>query len=124
MAIKESFEVIILVDGKPAPDFPDQDSQDDPKERNSISRFIEVTSGSQFAFEIKIHPMHYWRDETALGFLIHIDGKFARGVACTKDDFSPLRMPGWSMIYDGTYAGRGADLKRVMFRFADLETRE
>lgn len=122
MAIKNHLAVTILVDGEPATEYDDTSSSGQPNEPNTTTKYIEVTSGSRFAFKIEVLPAYQPAEEHGLSFYPWIDGNTITATYYPKASIDPVT--GFSYIKDSAIVGSGTEMKKLMFSFKDLETRE
>ena len=122
MAIIDQFEVTILVEGKPATEYKDVESSNGSNDTRVITKYIEVTSGSCFAFKYGVLPSYNPEGEDGVLFSFDIDGKPLTGRVCRKEQVRPVT--GFTCLKDSTSVSSEKGWGRSSFSFADLETRE
>ena len=58
MAIIDPFEVTILVDGESATEYDDSESLSESNDFKTLTKYVEVKSGSSFAFKFTVLPSY------------------------------------------------------------------
>ena len=122
MAVLDPFEVAVLVDGKPATEYDDAESLNDSNDPRTITKYVEVKSGSRFAFKLTVLPSYRPGNEDGLSCSYTIDGSRIPGKMFRKEWVNDVY--GLTRIIDTQTVTSGGEYKQVMFRFADLETRK
>lgn len=116
--LEEQFaEVEVLVDGQAAPEYDNDDDTelDTPK---SVTKYIEVLSGSEFSLEVRLQPHFRWKEADTIVARPRIDGKKHTGIVMLKDKNT------YVSTIRGEWSGTGESAELFKFVFADIETRE
>ena len=122
MAIIDHFEVTILVDGKPATEYDDTESVNKSNDLEYVTKYVEVKSGSCFAFEFKVLASYRPEGEDGLKFSLRFDGNKVSGIHLETKEVHPIR--GFTSIKDSISVNSESGWGRSKYSFADLETRE
>ncbi|KAK6007689.1 hypothetical protein QM012_004503 [Aureobasidium pullulans] len=113
--------VDIVVDGRPLPEYLDEDD-DDAVSPDSITKYVECVSGSSFGIRVDLTGMRPGQLEggNAVEVLYYLDGQYATG---TVHRFPLSRSDAMSTRHAARYRDGGIWQER-QFMFADLVTSE
>lgn len=122
MVLAGSFKVKIIIDGKPANEYVDDDDDDTaPDTADKVIRYVEGVSGKEFYFAVKMDPLYQWGSSDVVVAKCYMDGKPRTGICLEKEKIrhDPKRV----YRLDGEWSGIGSNAKIHKFVFADLQTR-
>lgn len=120
MVVFKDFELILLVDGDPAPEYIDDDIEGEDTDK--ISRYVQVTPGAHFSLTLKIKQSCHLEHQQYLKWKVMIDGQYARAQRIRKSAFSK-RGCAESRI-DCMKTGSGSNWVIQEFKFAELLMRK
>src|SRR5271169_1734297 len=121
MAVLDEFETQIVVDGRVVREF-DDDEEMDNHQRNTLTKYVEVTSKAKFEFRTKISAAYEFQEEDSISIHIHLDGTDIGGRILRQERFEHGRDYVHSVA--GSWAGLPGNQQFWGFYFADLETRK
>lgn len=118
MAIIDHFEVTILIDSEVAKEYDDPEAKGQPDNHKAGTKYIEVTSGSPFASNLKVLPSYRAGEADGLGFYITVGGRRASGNVCEKKKIS--RITDWTTTKHAQYTECGTDAQVYRSRCSEL----
>ena len=121
MALDDVIDVKIVVDERDAIEYPSEPQVDEMAGRQVLTKYVEVVSGAQFAFKATISPRYRYGQENSLTMTVYIDGNYAGGVVWARENHSHL--VGSTITVACRWEGVGRSTQKVLYHFADLETR-
>ena len=122
MAIEDHIDAHIIIDGAEAIEYPAEPQKDEATGKDVTTKYVEVISGAQFSFEGTVAPQYRYGQENALVMRVYIDGRYSDGVVWENHLHNHLIGSKISIRYMWERTGRSA--RKLMYHFADLETRE
>lgn len=112
-------EVTLVVDEENMQEYDDEDAEDAER-----TRFVEATSGANFAVEVRIGQrfVHQHKD---LEVRVYLDGVYADGMVLGARTMTPYIIGGRAFVRQvtGKYETRNGQGCLRKFAFADLTTR-
>lgn len=112
-------EVEVIVDGQPAREY-DNDDDTEVDTETTITKYVEVVSGKEFAFRILLKSSFVWNGADTVTARLQIDGKRLTGICLSRDDFRPVY--GSKVVLDGEWSGTGDNAQLFKYVFTDITT--
>ena len=122
MTIEDHIDAKVIVDGTEAHEYPAEPQKDETTSRIVTTKYVEVVSGAQFSFQGTISPQYQYGRENALVMRVYIDGRYSGGAVWFKHLHN--NTTGSKINVQCTWEGTGPSARKLMYHFADLETRE
>jgi hypothetical protein len=119
MPIEDEIDVKVVVEGIPAPEFPAEPQTDEMTGRQVLTKYVQVTSGTQFLFQVTLSPQYRFGKEDCLTLYAFIDGEFAGGIVWDRERHSHVF--GSKFVCSSKWEGNGAATRKLTYHFADLK---
>lgn len=121
MAILGAFEVQVVVDGKVAEEYENDEADIECDAEESITKYVLAESDKEFYLYVGVAPTFTWGQADTVVARLNIDGKKHSGVClskcyCERSHYIKRKL-------DGVYSGSGDKATLYKFAFAKLETR-
>lgn len=112
MAILKKLEIEVVVDGKPLTEYEDNDDED--RNSDTVVRYIESTTGSQFSLKACALESFKFTSE-AVTFRVYLDGHNAATLMVEKD------LIGFPSILEGVSQQTDQGWQVKPFIFSDIK---
>jgi hypothetical protein len=85
MAKLKGLSASIVVDEEELAEIVDEEAQDEEEKRPTVTRYVQVAEGQQFAIDVAVNEVHSLGDADALQYDIFLDGDEKGSILLTKD---------------------------------------
>ena len=124
MAILDLFECQVLVDGVPLQEYDDDEENGQSAATNFVMKYIEATSGANFAVKFHVMPGYQFEDADLFVWEITIDGYVLERPGVDKENFIKSKNVGLSTTRFGSRYGSGSEWFLRKFQFSEIATGE